>query len=159
MNATIEAARAGEAGKGFAVVASEIKDLAKETAEATNKADEKLIWIQSKASDTVAQTKKISKVFGDVNEIVSSIATAVEEQSATTKEIATNVTQVAEGIQEVNENMAQSASVAGEITKDVSEINQSSGEISNSSSQLSTSAEELTNLADQLTEMVSKFKM
>ena len=157
LNATIEAARAGEAGKGFSVVANEIKDLAKQTAAATLEIKEKISGIQDSTKGTVTEIEQISKVINDVNEIVSTIATAVEEQSVTSKEIAENVAQASQGIQEVTENVSQSSSVSGEIAGDISEVNQTAGEISNSSSQVNMSAQELMNLAGELKEMVSKF--
>jgi methyl-accepting chemotaxis protein len=159
LNATIEAARAGEAGKGFAVVANEIKELAKQTAEATGEIKGRINGIQGSTAGTVTEIAGISKVINDVNEIVSTIATAIEEQSATTREIAGNVARASQGIQEVNENVAQSSSVAGEIANDISDVNQSAGEMTNSSSQINVSAEELNTLAVQLKEMVGRFKV
>ena len=159
LNATIEAARAGEAGKGFAVVATEIKELAKQTAAATLEIKEKIAGIQDSTAGTVTEIEQISKVINDVNEIVATIATAVEEQSATSQEIAGNIAQASQGIQEVTENVAQSSSVSGEIAKDISEINQSTGEMSNSSSQVNMSAEELSGLSEKLKEMVGQFKV
>lgn len=93
LNATIEAARAGDAGKGFAVVANEIKELARQTAEATQDIKRRIEGIQDSTSGTVTKIQQISKVINDVNDIVSTIASSVEEQSVTTKEIATNVAQ------------------------------------------------------------------
>ena len=159
LNATIEAARAGEAGRGFAVVANEIKDLAKQTAEATLEIKEKIGAIQGSTDATVTEIGQILKVINDVNDIVSTIATAVEEQSVTTKEIAENVVQASQGIQGVNENVAQSSIVAGDIAKDIAEVNQASGEINNSSSQVNMSAEALARLSETLNEMVGKFKV
>jgi methyl-accepting chemotaxis protein len=159
LNATIEAARAGDAGKGFAVVANEIKELARQTAEATHDIKQKIEGIQGTTAGTVSDIEQISKIINDVNEIVSTIATAVEEQSVTTKEIASNVVQVSGGIHDVNENVAQSSAVAGQIAGDISEVNQAANEMSNSSSQLNINAEKLTNLAVQLNELVGKFKV
>jgi methyl-accepting chemotaxis protein len=159
LNATIEAARAGEAGKGFAVVANEIKELAKQTAEATLDIKKQIGGIQDSTGSTVTSIEQIGQVIENVNEIVSTIATAVEEQSASTQEIADNISQVSSGIGEVNENVAQSAQVAGEITQSITEVNEASGEMANSSSQVRLSAEELSQLAEQLNEMVGRFKL
>jgi methyl-accepting chemotaxis protein len=159
LNATIEAARAGEAGRGFAVVANEIKDLAKQTAEATQEIKGKIGAIQGSTNATVTEIDQVSKIINDVNEIVTIIATAVEEQSVTTKEIAENVAQASQGIQEVNENVAQSSSVSAEIATDIAGVNQSAGEMSNGSAQVNLSAEELTKMGAKLTEMVAKFKI
>ncbi len=157
LNATIEAARAGEAGKGFAVVANEIKDLAKQTAEATMEIKEKIAAIQGSTDGTVSEINEISKIINDVNEIVTTIATAVEQQSVTTKEIAGNVAQASQGIQEVSENVAQSSNVAEEIAKEIGDVNQSAAEMSNSSAQVNLSADELNKMGTKLNKMVGKF--
>lgn len=159
LNATIEAARAGEAGKGFAVVANEIKELAKQTSDASLGIKEKIDNIQSSSSETMAGIESINTVISSVNEIVSTIATAVEEQSVTTKEITQNITQAADGIQEVNQNVVQSASVADDITKDISAVSQTSTDMAQRSEQVKLSAEELSNLAEQLNKLVGQFKI
>lgn len=159
LNATIEAARAGESGKGFAVVANEIKELARQTAEATGEIKKEIDGVQRSTEGTVVQIEQISKVINQLNEIVETIATAVEEQSVTTKEIAGNVVQASQGIQEVTQNVTQATTVTGEMTRDISEVNQASGEIANSSSQVNMSAQELYGLADQLKEAVGRFKV
>ena len=159
LNATIEAARAGEAGKGFAVVANEIKELARQTADATGEIKTRIESIQNSTDGTVTGIGNITQVVNEVNEIVSTIATAVEEQSVTTNEIASNVSQAAQGIEEVNENVAQSSTVSSEISRDISEVTRASGEISNSSEQISMSAESLNQLARQLNDMVERFKV
>lgn len=159
LNATIEAARAGEAGKGFAVVANEIKELAKQTADATQEIKDRIGGIQDSTTGTVKEIEQILGIINNVNEIVSTIATAVEEQSVTTKEIATNVAQASEGISEVNKKVAQSNSVATDINREISEVNQATNEMSNSSSQINLSARELSDLAEQLKEMVNRFKV
>ncbi len=159
LNATIEAARAGEAGKGFAVVANEIKELAKQTSEATQEIKTKISGIQTSTSDTVGQIKKVSQVINQVNEIVATTATAVEEQSAATREISENVSQASQGIQEVNTNVAQSSEVAGSISREIAGVNMSSDEMATSSSQVNISAHDLQNLAARLSKFVGRFKI
>ena len=158
LNATIEAARAGDVGKGFAVVANEIKELAKQTAGATMEIRSQIDGIQGSATDSIDQIDKISQVIHNINEIVSTIATAVEEQSVTTKEIAGNVAQASRGIQEVNENVSQSSVVSVEIAKEISSVNDVSTQLNGNSAQMKSSAEELYQLADELNELVGRFK-
>ncbi|MCB2145601.1 MAG: methyl-accepting chemotaxis protein [Deltaproteobacteria bacterium] len=159
LNATIEAARAGEAGKGFAVVANEIKELAKQTSAATLEIKEKIANIQGSTDGTVKGINEISEVINNINEIVGTIATAVEEQSAATKEIASNIAQASQGIQEVNENVNQSSTVAAEITRDIAVVNQSSSEIANSSDQVKVSGDDLKRMAAELHTIVGSFKV
>ncbi|MBV5319017.1 MAG: HAMP domain-containing protein [Desulfobulbaceae bacterium] len=159
LNATIEAARAGEAGKGFAVVANEIKALAKQTAEATLDIKIKIQSIQEATGVTVTEINEISAVIADVDKIVATIAAAVEEQTATTREIAQNVHQASQGITEVNENVSQSSTVATEIASDIATVNDSANEMNKASNQVKVSAEELSNVADQLKVMVAQFKI
>ncbi len=157
LNATIEAARAGEAGKGFAVVANEIKELAKQTADATQDIKRQVGGIQSSSDGVVEAIQTISSVIDEIDQIVSTIATAVEEQSVTTQEIAQNVTHASQGIAEVNENVAQSSTVANTINENIDEVNSLTDEMANSSSQVNLSAEELSKLASQLKELVARF--
>lgn len=159
LNATIEAMRAGETGKGFAVVANEIKELARQTAEATKEIKEKIQGIQHSTTSTVSEIEKILVIISDVDENVSGIANAVEEQSATTQEIANSSIQVSTGLQEVNTNVAQTATIVGEVTKDISEVSQKSNDISTSSSQVNENAQELKKLAEDLNEIVGQFKI
>ena len=159
LNATIEAARAGEAGKGFAVVANEIKELAKQTAEATGDIRLKIEGIQNSTEDTVTDISRIEKVITDVNDIVATIATAVEEQSTSTNEITSSVNQAAQGIQEVNENVAQSSTVSASIASDVGQVSQAAAEMANGSVQVNDSASDLSKLSENLRQMVEQFKV
>ena len=159
LNATIEAARAGEAGKGFAVVANEIKDLAKQTSEASLDIKNRIEDIQQSSSSSLSSIEEISKVIIDVNDIVSTIATAVEEQSSATSEIAQNINQASSGIEEVNSNVNQSSTVSAEISQEIIGVNESSREIVERSTQVKLSAEDLSKLAAKLDEMVGQFKV
>lgn len=157
LNATIEAARAGEAGKGFAVVANEIKELAKQTAEATMDIRENIESIQSSTTVTVTEISGIADIVKEVNEIVTSIAAALEEQAATTTEISENVNQASIGIQEVTENVAQSSVAAGAVAGNISEVSDKSVTIKSSSTELAKTAQQLNHLAAELAQVVKKF--
>jgi methyl-accepting chemotaxis protein len=158
LNATIEAARAGEAGKGFAVVANEIKELAAQTAHATQDIKAKIEDIQSSTGQTVTEISDISEVINHVNETVAIIASAVEEQAATTRDIAGNISQTSAGIQEVNSNVAQSSSVSADIAEEVGKVNSDAGDISTSSATVKLNAEELSSLSEKLNGVVGRFK-
>ena len=117
LNATIEAARAGEAGKGFAVVANEVKELAKETAKATEDISNKIEAIQSDTKAAVDAIASISGVINQINDISNTIATAVEEQNATTNEMSRNVAEAAQGSGEITSNIAGVAEAAQSTTR------------------------------------------
>ena len=159
LNATIEAARAGEAGKGFAVVANEIKDLAKQTAQATLNIKSQIDDVQRTTNSTVKEINQISEVISGVNDIVGTIATAVEEQTAATREIANNIAQASQGIQEVNENVNQSSTVAVDIAQDISKVNLAATEISQNSKEVQSSSEDLRSMASELNVIVNSFKI
>jgi methyl-accepting chemotaxis protein len=157
LNATIEAARAGEAGKGFAVVANEIKELAKQTAEATSEIKGKIEGVQGTTNETVRQIGEIGEVINKIDEIISSIAAAIEEQSVATKEISNNIGQASQGIAEVNENIAEGTVVINNINREITDINTTTTEISSNSSHIASRAEELKRLADQLKKLLGRF--
>jgi len=159
LNATIEAARAGEAGKGFAVVANEIKELARQTSEATQDIKKRIEDIQRSTDETVCEITEISKVISDANDVVAMIASTVEEQSVTTNEIAGNVTQVSQGIAEVNKTVAESSIAINGIAKEISGLNTASDSIYDHSSHIKDSAADLSDLAGQLAELINKFKV
>nr|WP_321468174.1 methyl-accepting chemotaxis protein [uncultured Desulfobulbus sp.] len=159
LNATIEAARAGDAGKGFAVVANEIKELARQTAEATIDIKSQIGEMQTTTSTTVEDIEKISTIIVEINSVINGIATAVEEQSAATNEIAGNIAQASQGIAEVNENVAQSTVVITDITSDIASINQQSAQVGDGSGQVQNSAQGLAQLAAELEQLVKQFKV
>jgi methyl-accepting chemotaxis protein len=159
LNATIEAARAGDAGKGFAVVANEIKELARQTAAATVDIKNQIGEMQNTTTATVADIEHISEVILEINNVINGIATAVEEQSATSNEISSSIAQASQGIGEVNENVAQSTLVTQEITRDIAGINQQSKQVGDGSEQVQTSAQGLASLATQLDKLIKQFKV
>ncbi len=158
LNATIEAARAGEAGKGFAVVANEIKDLAKQTAEATLDIRSQIESIQGSTDNTVTEINSIADIINTVDELVSGVASALEEQASSALEISENVDQASAGIMEVTENVAQSSAVSSEVATDITVVHTDIDGINVASDELSTKAGALSSLASALSERVNKFK-
>jgi methyl-accepting chemotaxis protein len=116
LNATIEAARAGEAGKGFAVVANEVKELAKETAKATEEIGQKIDAIQTDTKGAVQAIGEISAIINQINDISNNIASAVEEQTVTTNEIARNVSEAAKGTEEIAKNIGDRHAESGPVS-------------------------------------------
>ncbi len=129
LNATIEAARAGEAGKGFAVVANEVKELAKATAKATEDISHKIELIQTDTQDAVSAIASISQVIHQVNDISNTIATAVEEQHATTGEMARNVSEAARGSGEINSSIAGVAEAAQSTSRGATDTQKASQQL------------------------------
>jgi methyl-accepting chemotaxis protein len=159
LNATIEAARAGDAGKGFAVVATEVKALAKQTAEATEDIRGKIEGIQSSTSLAVKSIGSISEVIQQVNEISRTIASAVEEQSVTTREIAQNVAQTSSAAETVSVGVTQSAMASKEITQNIAGVDQAAKQTAQGAAQTQTAGVELSKLAEELQSLVGQFQV
>lgn len=158
LNATIEAARAGEAGKGFAVVANEIKDLAKQTADATLDIRSKIESIQGSTNNTVTEINSIVSIINTVDGLVSGVAVALEEQANSALEISENVDQASAGIMEVTENVAQSSAVSQEVATDITQVDVDITGINNASDMFSDKAGALSSMATSLSERVNRFK-
>ncbi|GLW34114.1 methyl-accepting chemotaxis protein [Actinoplanes regularis] len=137
LNATIEAARAGDAGKGFAVVASEVKDLAQETARATEDISERVQAIQADTTGAVHAIEQITQVIARINDIQTTIASAVEEQTATTVEMNRNVTDAASGTGRIAQNISEVAQAAAETRQGIEETQHATEELARMSAELS----------------------
>jgi methyl-accepting chemotaxis protein len=144
LNATIEAARAGEAGKGFAVVANEVKELAKETAKATDEIGRKIEAIQSDTKSAVQAIGEVSTIINQINDISNTIASAVEEQTATTTNIGRSVADAARGVGEIANNISGVASVAQSTTRAATDTQ--------------TAALTLSSMAGELGDLASRFR-
>ena len=136
LNATIEAARAGEAGKGFAVVANEVKELAKETAKATEDISQKIEAIQSDTTSAVAAIGEISEIIAKISDFQNTIASAVEEQTATTNEISRNVAEAAKGSTEIAQNITGVAQAAKVTMAGANDTQKAAGELSRMAAEL-----------------------
>jgi len=136
LNATIEAARAGDAGKGFAVVASEVKNLANQTARATEEISGQITSMQSVTQEAVGAMSRIRQTIDRINEITSAIAAAVEEQSAATQEISNNAQQAATGTDEVNQNITGVSRASEDAGSASSHVLQAAGDLNRQSQSL-----------------------
>jgi len=159
LNATIEAARAGTAGKGFAVVANEIKELARQTAEATEDIKARIAAIQNSTGSAISDIGQITTVIKDVGTIVTSIAAAIEEQATVTKDVAGNIAQASTGVRDANERVSHTAQVSKSIAIDIAGVNLAVTEIQHGGEHVQASAAALAKLAEQLGGQVAQFRV
>ena len=143
LNATIEAARAGEAGKGFAVVANEVKELAKETASATEDITQIIEQIQKDTGGSGESVKQIVDIIKNINDISNTIAAAVEEQSVTAADVANNVVQASTSAATIVENIDQVTKAATETAAGAEQMRNHSAELSELAKDLETQVEKL----------------
>ncbi len=159
LNATIEAARAGDAGKGFAVVANEIKDLASQTAGATEEIADNIREIKEQIQGAVTEIQDISAIINDINQFVGENARAIASQSDTTRAMTENIGQVSAGIQEVNENVAQSSQVAGQVASEISDVLSAAEKIRSLSDNVKQKSGTLDQVITRLRTMTKRFKL
>jgi hemerythrin-like metal-binding protein len=159
LNATIEAARAGAAGKGFAVVANEIKELANQTAAATEDIKTRISGVQISTGGAIADIEKIGGVVQEMGVIVGYIAASIEEQATVTRDVAGNIAQASAGVKDANQRVAQTASASKAIARDIRDIGESACEMQRASEKVQAKASELALLSEKLNAGVLKFKV
>jgi len=145
LNATIEAARAGEAGKGFAVVANEVKELAKETAKATEDIRRKIEAIQGDTTGAVTAIAEVAEIINQINDMSNTIAAAVEEQATTTNEIGRNIGEASRGVTEITQNISGVAMTAQDTTQGANDGMEG--------------AKKLSEMAAELQQLVGRYKV
>ncbi|MBN1971428.1 MAG: methyl-accepting chemotaxis protein [Candidatus Delongbacteria bacterium] len=159
LNATIEAARAGAAGKGFAVVANEIKDLARQTAGATEDIKSRIDGIQNSTGNAVEEIQKITSIIKHVSEIVTGTAASIEEQAVVTRDVAGNIAQATTGVNDANRRLAETVTASKTIAKEINQVSRIVTEVATSGKQVQASSGDLSKLAEGLKANVSRFKV
>lgn len=159
LNATIEAARAGAAGKGFAVVANEIKELARQTASATADIKTRIAGVQGATGSAMKDIAEVVGVIQNVNQIVTTIAAAIEEQSVVTRDVAMHIAQASEGVRDANDRTGQMAAVSKDIARDIATVSEASGEITEAGGDVQTRAGDFAALAEKMRDLMGRFKV
>ncbi len=159
LNATIEAASAGDAGKGFAVVASEVKDLARQTSQATEQIRTQVAHMQTNTDTSLSAIQEITSIIDEINTISQTIVSAVEEQSATVNEIARSIVEASQASSEMAHNVGESAKGLSEISVNIQGVNQAAMDTSAGVTQIKNGSQELAQLAGNLQKIVSQFKV
>ncbi len=159
LNATIEAARAGAAGKGFGVVANEIKELAQQTAVSSGDIKERIHAIQETVQQSVSNMESIRQVMDEVDEVVVSVAAAMEEQSTTARDIAGNISQASQGVEDASGKAEENAQVSRNIAGEIAGVSQAVEAIRGSSDRVNGSAQALDELARKLKELADQYRL
>ncbi len=158
LNATIEAARAGDSGRGFAVVAGEVKDLAKQTNQASSEIQRQIEGIQIAIKTTVTDIQSILEVMSEVDKVAANVAGTVNQQASTSSNVAEHIQNVALNFREIDSNLRESASVSNAIAGDINLINQSTQKMLESNHSVLVVASELSELGQELSQKMQQFR-
>jgi methyl-accepting chemotaxis protein len=159
LNATIEAASAGEAGRGFAVVANEVKELAKQSAAATEDIRQQVTLIQTNTGASMKSLTEVATIIEDVSRISGTIAATVKEQSATTSAVLENIHTVSASAGALAQNVQQTANGAAEVARNISGVSTAASDGAKGAARVNSSAAELNAYSAQLTKLVAQFKI